>query len=356
MAQGTWVQRAALAVVNQLSAFKLRRVIILTPLWMALLWSASVHAANCPDMVVPDSRTTPSTSPMASGGTIVIDASHCDSFGGIGGSGPGGNPNNYATPHGQVSVNPLTNQVTYTNNGSGAPVDNFTFKDDNGDIINVTVNIGAASSPITVTPANAPKPVIGASYTLSMGSSGGTAPYAYTLGAASLPPGITFSNGTFSGVASGGGTYSATVNVTDAASLSTSKTYTFVVDTPTITLQPPPTMTVNVPYSHQLVGQGGTAPYTTFALDTGSLPPGIALSAAGVLAGTPTAVGSYASSISAFDSSTGTGPYRNATSFTMVVSAAPPIVIAPTTLPDAGVATAYSTALTATGGNSGPYT
>lgn len=356
MAQGTWVQRAALAVVNQVSAFKLRRVIILTPLWMALLWSASVHAANCPDMVVPDSRTNPSTSPMASGGTIVIDASHCDSFGGIGGSGPGGNPNNYATPHGQVSVNPLTNQVTYTNSGSGAPVDNFTFKDDNGDIINVTVNIGAASSPITVTPANAPKPVIGASYTLSMGSSGGTAPYAYTLGAASLPPGITFSNGTFSGVASGGGTYSATVNVTDAASLSTSKTYTFVVDTPTITLQPPPTMTVNVPYSHQLVGQGGTAPYTTFALDTGSLPPGIALSAAGVLAGTPTAVGSYASSISAFDSSTGSGPYRNATSFTMVVSAAPPIVIAPTTLPDAGVATAYSTALTATGGNSGPYT
>lgn len=356
MAQGTWVQRAALAVVNQLSAFKLRRVIILTPLWMALLWSASVQAANCPDMVVPDARTTPSTSPMASGGTIVIDASHCDSFGGIGGSGPGGNPNNYATTHGQVSVNPLTNRVTYTNNGSGAPVDTFTFKDDNGDIVNVTVNIGAASSPIIVSPANAPKPVIGTSYTLSMSSSGGTSPYTYTLGAATLPPGITFSNGTFSGTASGGGTYSATVNVTDAASLTTSKAYTFVVDTPTITLLSPPTMTVNVPYTHQLVGQGGTAPYTSFARDTGNLPPGIVLSPAGVLSGTPTAVGSYASSISAFDSSTGTGPYRDATSFTMVVSAAPPIVIAPTTLPDAGVATAYSTALTATGGNSGPYT
>lgn len=356
MAQGTWVQRAALAVVNQLSAFKLRRVIILTPLWMALLWSASVQAANCPDMTVPDANTVPSTSPMVSGGTIVIDASACDSFGGIGGSGPVGNPNNYATAHGQVSVNSLTNRVTYTNNGSGAPVDTFTFKDDNGDIINVTVNIGAASSPITVTPANAPKPVIGASYTLSMSSSGGTSPYTYTLGAPTLPPGITFSNGTFSGTPSGGGTYSATVNVTDAASLATSKAYTFVVDTPTITLLPPPTMTLNVPYSHQLVGQGGTAPYITFARDTGNLPPGIVLSPAGVLSGTPTAVGSYASSISAFDSSTGTGPYRDATAFTMVVSAAPPIVIAPTTLPNAGVATAYSTTLTATGGNDGPYT
>lgn len=355
MAQGTWVQRAALAVVNQLSAFKLRRVIILTPLWMALLWSAGVQAANCPDMTVPDANTVPSTSPMASGGTIVIDASACDSFGGIGGSGPVGNPNNYATAHGQVSVNSLTNRVTYTNNGSGAPVDTFTFKDDNGQTVNVTVNIGAASSPITVTPASAPKPIIGGSYTLLMGSSGGTAPYTYTLGAATLPPGITFSNGTFSGTASGGGTYSVTVNVTDAASLTTSKAYTFVVDTPTITLLPPPTMTVNVPYSHQLVGQGGTAPYTSFARDTGNLPPGIVLSPAGVLSGTPTAVGSYASSISAFDSSTGTGPYRDATAFTMVVSTAPPIIIAPTTLPNAGVATAYSTTLTATGGNGGPY-
>lgn len=355
MAQGTWVQRAALAVVNQLSAFKLRRVIILTPLWMALLWSAGVQAANCPDMTVPDANTVPSTSPMVSGGTIVIDASACDSFGGIGGSGPVGNPNNYATAHGQVSVNSLTNRVTYTNNGSGALVDTFTFKDDNGDTVNVTVNIGAASSPITVTPANAPKPVIGASYTLSMSSSGGTSPYTYTLGAATLPPGITFSNGTFSGTASGGGTYSATVNVTDAASLATSKTYTFVVDTPTITLLPAPTMSVNVPYSHQLVGQGGTAPYNTFALDTGGLPPGISLSSAGLLAGTPTSVGTYTPSISAFDSSTGTGPYRDATAFTMVVSAAPPIIIAPTTLPNAGVATAYSTTLTATGGNGGPY-
>ena len=112
--------------------------------WLASMTMVPPEAMGEVDGVVPDSRTTPSTSPMASGGTIVIDASHCDSFGGIGGSGPGGNPNNYATPHGQVSVNPLTNRVTYTNNGSGAPVDNFTFKDDNGDIINVTVNIGAA--------------------------------------------------------------------------------------------------------------------------------------------------------------------------------------------------------------------
>lgn len=356
MAQGTSARRNALAAVNGFSIFQSWRVRILTLLCLAVFGASTAQAANCPDMTVPDVNTTPSTSPMASGGTIVIDASACDSFGGIGGSGPVGNPNNYSTPHGQVSVNSLNNRVTYTNNGSGALVDTFTFKDDNGAIVNVTVNIGAATSPITVSPANAPRPVIGAAYTLSMSSTGGTAPYSYSLGAASLPPGITFSNGTFSGIASGGGTFLATVNVTDAASVTTNKAYTFVVDTPTIVLLQAPQMTIGVAYSHQLVGQGGTAPYTSFSRDTGNLPPGILLSPSGVLSGTPTTLGSYNATISAFDSSTGTGPYRDATAFTLVVAASPPITIAPTTLPAATVGAAYSTAVTATGGTGGPYT
>lgn len=351
MAHGTWVQRAALAV-NQASALYLRRVIILTPLWLLLLWSAGVQAANCPDMVVPDARTTPATSPMASGGTIVIDASHCDSFGGI--SGPGG-ARDYSSAHGQVNVNPLTNRVTYTHDGSAAALDTFTFLDDNGAIVNVTVNIGAATSPITVTPASAPKPVIGVGYTLSMSSSGGTSPYTYTLGAATLPPGISFSNGVFSGTPSGGGTYSATVDVTDAALLTTSKTYSFVVDTPTITIQPPPQMVINAPYNHQLVAQGGTAPYT-FARETGTLPTGISLSNTGVLSGTPTVLGNYNASIRATDSSTGTGAYFNATALTMVVAAAPPITITPTNVPAAQVGVAYSQTLTASGGAGGTFT
>jgi hypothetical protein len=40
-----------------------------------------------------------------------------------------------------------------------------------------------------------------------------------------------------------------------------------------------------------LTATGGTAPYT-FSVTTGSLPPGMSLSTAGVLSGTPTAAGS----------------------------------------------------------------
>ncbi|MCF7751004.1 putative Ig domain-containing protein [Bacillus subtilis subsp. subtilis] len=356
MAQGMSARRNALAAVKRFSISTSWRVGILTLLGLGIFSIPTAQAANCADMVVPDVNTTPSTSPMAAGGTIVINASHCDSFGGIGGSGPGANPNNYSTTHGQVSVNPLNNRVTYINNGDGALVDVFSFKDDNGALVNVTVNIGAVTSPITVTPVNAPKPVIGVAYALSMSSTGGTAPYSYSLGAASLPPGITFSNGTFSGIATGGGAYSATVNVTDAASAATIKVYSFVVDTPTIVLQAAPPMTLGVAYNHQLVGQGGTAPYKAFSRDAGTLPPGITLSTTGLLSGTPITSGSYNVTISAFDSSTGTGPYGDANALTLVVSPTPPITIAPATLPAATVAAAYATTLTATGGTGGSYT
>jgi type VI secretion system secreted protein VgrG len=58
---------------------------------------------------------------------------------------------------------------------------------------------------------------------------------------------------------------------------------------PTITLTPAtlPNGTVGVPYSQTIVGSGGTAPYT-FAVVSGALPTGLTLTAAGVLAGTPT--------------------------------------------------------------------
>jgi len=52
-----------------------------------------------------------------------------------------------------------------------------------------------------------------------------------------------------------------------------------------------PTATVGVPYSVTIVPSGGTAPYT-FAVAVGALPPGITLSAGGVIAGTGTGAAS----------------------------------------------------------------
>ena len=71
---------------------------------------------------------------------------------------------------------------------------------------------------------------------------------------------------------------------------------------PTIALSPAtlPNGTVAVAYSQTLVGSGGTAPYT-FALTGGTLPAGLTLTSAGVLAGTPTAAGTSSFTIRATD-------------------------------------------------------
>src|SRR3546814_10445781 len=79
----------------------------------------------------------------------------------------------------------------------------------------------------------------------------------------------------------------------------------------------------------------------------------MALSPAGVLAGTPTASGSFAFDLQVTDSSGGT-PATGTASYTLVVNA-PTITLTPATLPGGTVDAAYSQALTASGGTA-PYT
>lgn len=69
-------------------------------------------------------------------------------------------------------------------------------------------------------------------------------------------------------------------------------------------------------YNQSLVASGGTPSYS-YAKTVGSLPPGLTLSAAGVLSGTPTSAGTYSFSVRATDASSCSG-YR---AYNMVVSA-----------------------------------
>lgn len=65
---------------------------------------------------------------------------------------------------------------------------------------------------------------------------------------------------------------------------------------------------------------GGAAPYT-YQLESGTLPTGITLTAAGVISGTATAVaGSYPITLRVTDSSTGSGSYFELENFTVNVS------------------------------------
>lgn len=123
---------------------------------------------------------------------------------------------------------------------------------------------------------------------------------------------------------------------------------------PQLSLSPStlPGGTVGVTYSETITASGGTAPYS-FAVTTGTLPPGLSLSTAGVLSGMPTTVGSYSFTIEA----TGAGGYTGSQPYSGVTISVPNLTLSPATvaLPDGTVGSAYSQQFIASGGIS-PYT
>ncbi|MFO1406393.1 MAG: putative Ig domain-containing protein [Steroidobacteraceae bacterium] len=107
--------------------------------------------------------------------------------------------------------------------------------------------------------------------------------------------------------------------------------------------------TQNVAYSRTLTAAGGTAPYG-YAVTAGALPAGLALSAAGVMSGTPTANGTFTFTVTATDATAATGTRA----YTLVI-APPTVAVAPSSLPNGRQNVAYSQAATSTGGTA-PYT
>jgi large repetitive protein len=73
-----------------------------------------------------------------------------------------------------------------------------------------------------------------------------------------------------------------------------------------------PAALINVPYSATLTSVGGMGPFT-WALASGSLPPGLTISTAGVITGTPTALGTTTFKVQVTDSQTPTKAVDTAT-------------------------------------------
>jgi large repetitive protein len=180
--------------------------------------------------------------------------------------------------------------------------------------------------------------------------SGGTGPFAWSVSAGSLPAGISLSaDGNLSGTPTATGTASFTVKVTDANGQSATQATSISVSAGvSTTFSAPPGGQVGVAYTDTLTATGGTAPYT-WSVNAGSLPPGITLTSAGVLAGTPTTAGSYPFTVNVIDQNNGIAT----ASITLVVAAVLSLTF---TAPPAGqVGVAYTDTLTATGGTT-PYT
>jgi len=111
--------------------------------------------------------------------------------------------------------------------------------------------------------------------------------------------------------------------------------------------------TVGTAYSQPLAATGGTTPYT-WSRSSGTLPTGLTLASNGTISGTPTAAGTYSFTVTVTDSAATKASVSKALSITVTATSGP-LTISTSSLVNATLGTAYSQALSASGGKA-PYT
>ncbi|HXG54009.1 MAG TPA: putative Ig domain-containing protein, partial [Vicinamibacterales bacterium] len=160
---------------------------------------------------------------------------------------------------------------------------------------------------ITLTPAVLPGGMVAVAFSQTIVATGGVAPNSFAVTSGTLPAGLTLTAaGVLAGTPTAAGTFTFTVRGTDANGCFASLVFTVVIAAapvpppvcPVITILPAslPNGTVGVAFSQTLTGSGGPGPFT-FGVTAGTLPAGLTLTPAGVLAGTPTAAGTSTATI-----------------------------------------------------------
>ncbi|HUP83313.1 MAG TPA: putative Ig domain-containing protein [Candidatus Limnocylindria bacterium] len=187
----------------------------------------------------------------------------------------------------------------------------------------------------------------GQPYSVTLAADGGVAPYKWSLASGALPTGVTLSTtGVISGTTQVPGTFAISVKATDASLRTAVKAMTLVVNldpaVPYITNTSLPAGSLTQPYSVQLNAVSGPGDYT-WSLASGTLPAGLALSAGGLISGTPTTATTYS-----FTVRVTSGTATDTKAYSVPVAAA--VVVSTTSLTAATVGSAYSVLLAATGG------
>jgi hypothetical protein len=187
--------------------------------------------------------------------------------------------------------------------------------------LNITITLGPLS---VINTGNLPAGSTGVDYTQQLLGTGGTEPYTWSLANGALPPGLSLnpSTGRISGKPTVPGSSAFIVRITDSTSATaTSDTLRIIVNAGPLIVTSNGDLTagrVNVDYTHQLQGAGGSPPYN-WTLATGALPAGLTLNlTTGVISGKPTAAGTFIFTVSLKDST-------NTTSFSTPLR----IIVAP---------------------------
>ncbi|HLZ21003.1 MAG TPA: putative Ig domain-containing protein, partial [Ktedonobacterales bacterium] len=195
----------------------------------------------------------------------------------------------------------LTLNSDGTLTGTPTATGSFTFTVQAGDgsspAQTITLSVAIGSKPLLVVNTGSgalPDAFVGKPYSTGLQTTGGTAPYNWTLTSGQLPAGLALST---AGVVSGTPTTASatpsaiTVQVQDSGAPAQSKSLSLsirviaalVITTPAGAL---PDGVANTPYAVTLQSAGGLAPQT-WSLTSGTLPAGLSLSSTGTISGTP---------------------------------------------------------------------
>jgi autotransporter-associated beta strand protein len=165
----------------------------------------------------------------------------------------------------------------------------FTVTDSVGAVAskNLSLTVSNPASLAVVTP-SLPGGMVATSYSQSLTAVSGSGSYAWALASGALPTGLSLSSsGTLSGNPSAAGVFSFTLRVTDSASATATRSYFIeIAELFKITTLSLPEAVAGTSYSQTLAATNGTTPYG-WTLESGSLPPGLSLSSAGIISGTP---------------------------------------------------------------------
>jgi uncharacterized protein (TIGR03437 family) len=196
-----------------------------------------------------------------------------------------------------AGINPVKLFGTPTASGTY----NFTVRvtDASGVSAQKAFSLSVSDPPRISSPTQLPAATVGIRYFISLQSTGGLAPLAWTVRAGTTPPpGVTLDpSGILVGTPTTAGTFFFVVDLNDALSPTQhdGDSGSF-----SLTVAPPLQITTNTltagvkgaAYSFPLQAIGGQTPYQ-WSLAAGNLPGGLALSVAGVVSGTPSATGTF---------------------------------------------------------------
>ncbi len=215
---------------------------------------------------------------------------------------------------------------------------------------------GVEGSPLTPSPlAIETEPVLadgrlGAAYAAALAAGGGVEPYTWSVTGGALPPGLTLGgDGSLSGVPTTSGEFNFTAQVSDGIAQTTSQPFEItILPFEIITATPLTAHPLGEPAEAPLAVAGGTGPFSWQVIG-GALPPGIDLSGAGVLTGTPSEAGLFEFTVQVTDTNDLT------TSKTLTWAVTDLEIVTGSPLPVAVVNVPYNVALTA-GNGTAPFT